>query len=329
MTKVKKPWEKDKDAVHSPEGVRDLKRNVKYALIRKYTGIAETMFKWELPDAFSDMETMSHGTLPEKYLLNNGFCCVFAFGGQLHILPAVYDSALNIYGYSNGWSPVPIGWDSNPAMQNDPAMQQIRNMHLDATNSVIIENDLFGDSDKAFIDSMVNLLVDHTLTLNQLQLLSRSPLIFAVSEDNLLTAKALFLKIGNCEPVAYVNRDGDEVENTVINTNVKIDASLFDLYSHWESMLLQQLGISSGMTPKRAQQTEAEVSVVMGDDLVSLRRKEKLWQRQRACDRISEVFGAEVSVISLLDTLEDDAMAGNELAEEQDPEKENGQEASE
>ena len=45
--KINKSWEKTRVDVHSPNGVQELRRNVKWGLMRKYMGIAESMYRYE------------------------------------------------------------------------------------------------------------------------------------------------------------------------------------------------------------------------------------------------------------------------------------------
>ena len=110
--KINKSWEKTRVDVHSPTGVADLRRNVKWGLMRKYMGIAETMFRYEGLDApaFEDMGIMSRDQVPEKFLMRNGSCVWFQdpATGQMHCLPYVADTGINMYGNPSGWYPVPV-----------------------------------------------------------------------------------------------------------------------------------------------------------------------------------------------------------------------------
>ena len=86
--KINKSWERTRNEVHSPVGIETLKKNVKWGLMKKYVGLAETMFKHEIDDPLTeDMRAMSRDELPEKYLMRNGACVWFMYGGQLHCLP--------------------------------------------------------------------------------------------------------------------------------------------------------------------------------------------------------------------------------------------------
>ena len=77
--KINKSWDTRtrRDEVHSPEGVVQLRENVKYGLSKKYKGLAESMWGYKFPDKCSDMRVMSQDTVPEIFLLKNGQCVWF------------------------------------------------------------------------------------------------------------------------------------------------------------------------------------------------------------------------------------------------------------
>lgn len=297
----KAPWDRsprNRDSVHSPAGVEALRESVRYGLRRFYTGIAESMWRWEFPGGFDDMRFMSRGTVPEKFLFNHGQCCVFRVPGaeQYHILPMVMDSSgINIYGEVAGWSPVPVGW----VQGTNTVMDSIRSMKLNDDNSVIIRNDLFGGSDKDFIDSMVNELVDNVLTLNQLQLIAKCPFVFNVTTDNVLSAKNFFLAMCQDKPAIFVNDRGDKPMPVTESTQMQIDPALFEIFDRFECLILTYIGFPCVPITKRAQQSVSEVQ--SNDAKLYARRMEKYTQRKAACDRMRKVFGLDVNVYSVID----------------------------
>ena len=301
MSRINKPWERDKSGEpHFPPGIAALKSSVKYGLMKYYAGIAESMFGYRGLDTeprFADMLQMSRDTVPEKFLFRNGQCCVFEVGDQLHILPMVFQNNINIYGYESVWSPVPVGWSDNKP--NPVAWQEIRDLKLDASDSVVLRNDMFGQSDLDFVEAMVNELVDNVLTVNQLQLLASVPYVFNIGEDNLLTAKNYFLAIAEHRAVIFKNSLGDKVEPVIESTGVKIDPAIFEIYDRWECMLLENLGFPCVPITKRAQQTVSEVQ--SNADKIYMKRREKLLQRQRDWARVNAMFGTNIEVYSVID----------------------------
>lgn len=302
--KINKSWERERMEIHSPKGVEELRNAVRFGLQKKYKGLAETMFRYEGMDdpRLQDMQVMSQDTVPEIFLLRNGQCVWFndTVTGQVHCLPLVMANTINMYGKPSAWYPVPVGWnDTLTPTAKDSAMARIRNTRLDATTSVIMRNDLFGGNDETFIDAMVNELVDNTLTMNQLQLLAKSPFVFNVTEDNMLTAKNFFLAICNDKPAIFTNSLGDRPTPVIETTQVKIDPALFELFDRFECQILEYLGFPCVPITKRAQQTVSEVQ--SNDAKIYARRQEKWNQRQKACDRINELFGLNLRCVSVID----------------------------
>lgn len=320
--KMNPSWEnpKGKNELHSPRGVEELRRNVKSGLVRFYTGIAESMWRYEFSDPrFDLMRQMSRDTVPEKFLFNNGECCWFVDpkSDTIHCLPYVMDTeGINMYGYPMEWSPIPVGWDANRPMP--VAMTRIHDMKLNEENSVIMRNDLFGGNDLSYTESMVNALVDNVLTMNQLQLISKCPFVFNVTEDNILTAKNFFLALSTDQPVIFTNLLGDRTQPMVESTQMKIDPALFEIFDRFECMLLTYYGYPCVPITKRAQQTVSEVQ--SNDSKLYARRQEKYNQRRQACERISKVLGATITVVSVVDELQAQAKADAEGSEHDDSE---------
>ena len=301
--KINKSWERTRNEVHSPLGVETLKRNVKWGLMKKYVGLAETMFKHEIDNPLTeDMRAMSRDELPEKYLMRNGACVWFMYGGQLHCLPFVENGELNIYGKPVSWHPVPYAYQSEIDRGKNPIFDEIYDLELNLTNSVIMRNDIFAGSDYAFIESMVDELVDNVLTVNQLQLLAKMPYVWKVSENNLLTAKNIMLAICENRPGIFVNAEGEDIELVEL-LDVKIDPALCEIFDRFECLVLEQIGFPCTPITKRAQQSVSEVE--SNDDKLSARRKEKLWQREKAYERINAMFGVNFRVVSIVDSMLD------------------------
>ena len=304
-SKLNKHWEnpKAKNGVHSPAGVEELRRNVAYGLSKKYKGLAESMWRWEFPEGFEDMQTMSQDTMPEYVLLKNGQAVAFhdEETDQYHILPYAFVGGINMYGKPVEWHPVPIGWTDALVGDRPQSVERIRNLKLNAETRVIIKNDLFGGNDEGFIDAMVKELVDNTLTMNQLQLIAKAPFVFRVTDDTELSAKQFFLNMSQDKPAIFVNRMGESVEPVLESTQMRIDPALMELFDRFECQILEYLGIECVPITKRAQQTVSEVQ--SNYDKIYLRRLEKLNQRRKACERMNELWGIDVRVYSVIDEL--------------------------
>jgi hypothetical protein len=307
-SKSRPPWEKsprDKDSVHSPQGVDKLRESVKSGLLRFYTGISESMWRYDFGPEFDDMRVMSSDKVPEKFLFNNGQCVIFRdpLTEQCHILPVVKDGYVNMYGEMVSWHPMPVGTSEE--------MNRIRNLKLDRENSVLMLNDLFGGNDKDYIEAMVNELVDNTLTLNQLQLIAKCPFVFNVREGSEVSAKNFFLALCQDKPAIFTYNMGDDYQAVTESTQMAIDPALFELYDRFECMILEYIGFPCVPITKRAQQTVSEVQ--SNDAKLFARRQEKLRMRQNACERAGTVLGATMTVHSIID--EDMAQTAQDAAE--------------
>lgn len=282
--KVIPSWEKEyaDRGVHAPLGVKELRKNLKDGLRRRYIGYAENMFRYNFPDpVFDDMKLMSRENVPEKWLVQGGQCAAVEDNGQIHILLMVLQEGLNIYGYQNEWRVIPAGYESIPDQPTgNPVFDRLMFTPRSYDNSVIIRNDCFGSSDLAFIDSMVDELVDNMLTLNQLQLLAKAPFVFRCPANSsaLKDAKNFYLALSLDYPTIFTD-EGVDISDLIVQTGVQVDTGLLDLFRHWENILLEQLGIpGSVQNTKRAQQSVEEVT--MADDKTTLRRQEKFLERK-------------------------------------------------
>lgn len=316
-SKINKSWERVRSEIHSPAGIEELKKNIKSGLIKQYSGMFQSMFypEFKSPE-FEDMMIMSRDTVPEKFLFKNGKCCWFKDDrtGQIHCLPLVENAnGVNIYGQINEWSPVPVGYTDDKKGTYSAEVERIRNMKLNATNSVVMKNDLFGLGDMAFVESMVNELVDNILTMNQLQLLAAYPFVFNVSEDNVMTAKNFFLAVAEHKPAIFTNLNGEKVLPVVEKIDAKIDPALFELFDRFECQLLEFGGFPCVPITKRAQQSVSEVQ--SNSEKIRAKRWEKFNQREKAYDRIRKLWNVDVVLHSLIDEWIDEA-AKNEQQKE-------------
>lgn len=300
MTRISKSWERDRSDVHSPAGVSDLRKAVKDGLMRKYLGIAETMFRYDGFDGekFQDMLRMSRGTAPERFLMDQGECVFFPVGDQIHCLPVVMEGGLNMYGHMTAWRAVPVGW-SETGYGNPGPWKEIYGKVRTHEDSVLMRDSLRSGSGKQYIESQVNMLLDNVMTLNQLQLLAKSPFVFNVSEDNLLSAKNFFLALCEDRPAIFTNALGEDPRPQTEKTGFEIDPALFELADRVECHILEYIGLPCVPITKRAQQSVSEVQ--SNADKIELRRQEKLRQREQAVDRINELWGTDISVVSVAD----------------------------
>lgn len=302
-SKLNKSWERADGKAHSPEGVKELREAVRSALYKKYAILAQAMWSYDLEpkERFEDMVIMSEGLEPERILCKNGEGDWFELNGQMFFLPSVMIDGVNIYGKPVARHPVPIGWYEGKQVSTEVAkLMQLR--LVPGENSVHMKNDKFGEGDLNLIRKMVDCLVDSVLTINQLVLLARSPMVWRINSDTNLTAKNLFKKIAECEPVAYVDKDfaDDKPIMEAMPTN-GIDTSIFDAMDRFESVLLDSLGINNQPINKRAQMSVSET--MSNDDKIQLIRRSKFAERQRAVEQLNKLFGLNVVVHDVIEEM--------------------------
>ena len=73
--------------------------------------------------------------------------------------------------------------------------------------------------------------------------------------------------------------------------------------------MLEYIGFPCVPITKRAQQSVSEVQ--SNDAKIYMRRQEKLRQRQMAVDRLNRMFGTSLSVVSVIDELQEKTMEVN------------------
>lgn len=305
-SKLNKSWEKTDGKTHSPKGVDELREAVRSALYKKYAIMAQSMWSYDLEpkERFEDMVIMSEGLEPERILCKNGEGDWFEMNGQLFFLPSTMIEGINIYGKPVARHPIPVGWYEGKQVNTEVA-RMMEMVLTPGENCVHMKNDKFGQGDLEIIRKSVDALVDVYLTMNQLVLLSRSPMIYRVTSDTLLTAKNLFKDISECKPVSYVDKEyADQKPIMEPSPVVGVDNSLFDTFDKFESILLDSLGIESLQTHKRAQMNVVETT--QSDDKAQLVRASKLAERQRAVDQLNELFGTEVKVHSVIDEMNEE-----------------------
>lgn len=320
--RVNPSWERvgESDRFHSNGGVAEFRGTLKDALVRKYAGLAESMWQYNFEkfEQFNDFCLMSQDREPEKTLMKGTGCWFEIPGtGQWHFLPAVMEGGINIYGNFASWHPMPVGYVDGLDDGKDVIRDNIRNLKLDASNSVLMFDNLFAKADYDLIVQSVNALVDVDLTISQLTFLMKAPFILRVPQSRINDAKQLMLAIAQDAVYILQYSDTDEMQQSVEQTGVTFDPGLFDIYRHWENQLLAQLGIPGAqVTQKRTVQTEDEIH--LGDDMISLRRQEKFRLRKLAIDRLNRLSGASVEVVSVIDSMIDNEEREGENAENEE-----------
>ena len=280
-------WNRDRDKPHSIPGVESLRLTSKDAIGAMMRSVAGELFKWDLSSPrFETMREMSLDSMPERTLYDHGQAVIVEYGDDLHILPAVPEG-VNIYGEPLSWR---VQCDAASGRVYDDLIQR----RWTSEDSVLIRNDVLGRPDRVVIDGLLAQMADCELSISQMQLLAGNPIAFYVSQDQLLTAKNMYLAMAERVPSIFVSPLAQDGKPDVLDIGKGIDPGIFDIFDHWMSDALNFLGIATTEITKRAQQTVGEIE--SGTDKAMARRAEKLRMREWACERAKKVFGVEMSV---------------------------------
>ena len=280
-------WNRDRDKPHSIPGMESLRLTSKDAIGAMMRSVAGQLFEWDLSSPrFETMREMSLDSMPERTLYDHGQAVIVEYGDDLHILPAVPEG-VNIYGEPLSWR---VQCDAASGRVYDDLIQR----RWTSEDSVLIRNDVLGKPDRAVIDGLLTQLADCELSISQMQLLAGNPVAFYVAQDQVLTAKNMYLAMAERVPAIFVSPLAQDGKPDVLDVGKGIDPGIFDIFDHWMSDALNFLGVPTTEITKRAQQTVGEIE--SGTDKATARRAEKLRMREWACERARKVFGVEMSV---------------------------------
>ena len=280
-------WNRDRDKPHSIPGMESLRLTSKDAIGAMMRSVAGQLFEWDLSSPrFETMREMSLDSMPERTLYDHGQAVIVEYGDDLHILPAVPEG-VNIYGEPLSWR---VQCDAASGRVYDDLIQR----RWTSEDSVLVRNDVLGKPDRAVVDGLLTQMADCELSISQMQLLAGNPVAFYVTQDQLLTAKNMYLAMAERVPAIFVSPLAQDGKPDVLDVGKGIDPGIFDIFDHWMSDVLNFLGVPTTEITKRAQQTVGEIE--SGTDKATARRAEKLRMREWACERARKVFGVEMSV---------------------------------
>lgn len=282
---------------HTVEGITEIGRVLISAWKSRYYALAESMFEWFDDSGKCDaMFEMTRKHVPEKYLLHNGKVAIFDFAGETHMLPVRESGTLNIYGYPSYWSVVPdcVGTIAD----------EIFNLRLDSSNSVIMQNSLRGSPDVTVINNMVVMMVDSILTLYQRTLCSRNPVIVTVNDMGDSNASNFINGLLSLTPAIVRSAKGATLKVEALDLNAAIDPKLMEAISYFKSQLLIYIGYKATDIHKRAQQSVPET--VMPQSEVKARWREKQKCRQQAIDAYNKKFGNQLRIECICEELEEE-----------------------
>ena len=244
-----------------------------------WKNIAINIFEWKGLEKISPSLTSE---IIEETLYDKGSCLFFKDDNLGYMaLPVAPANKLNVY--------------RKPT--NFRAIGNNYNKEYDGDNSVLIKNNTLKKATFDIVDYYTSKLADIELTKDLHRNAHKTPIVLETTEDTLLTAKNIFKKVHANEPVIFKNRTRGEGEVgvSVLNANVPyINDKLEDDYHNYEARILTALGLDNYVEDKKERVQSAEVESQQEYIISSFRAS--LNDRKKACEKINEMFGLNLSV---------------------------------
>lgn len=250
------------------------------ALRAYYKNIAIGMFDWE---GFNDNIPIRY---PERWLYENGACVYCEPDGmEGMLLPvALTNINKNIYGEPAEWRAIGIGEYAS----------KINSKTLDPTNSVLIRNDELYENSAAYVNYMIEQMINVELTMRMNINANKMPFMFRGNQNTALQNKNTFIDIYECEPVIFKEVFAKE-EFEILNNEVPFIAQdLSKVYDVYSFRILSYLGIKSIPLEKNERLLVDEIGA--NDQEREYIRTARLEQRKTACDEIKKIFNIDVTV---------------------------------
>lgn len=258
----------------------DLLNNLTYKTIyNRLKGLALNQFKWNgLPDTIKE-EWIEHLLYEYGRCLffndkNMGLMCLQCYDGQ----------GRNVYNYPLSYRAV--GFNYSKEYPADEVVEVCNNKLRTSTHDMITyyTNKIYE--------------VERTLDTNVKVL--KAPFVFVTDDKQALTMKTIFEKLDENEPVIYLDkgvtagRDINEII-TCLQTGVKpFLVELTDYRHDVQNEILSALGINNANTDKRERLVTDEVNA--NNQYIDCNVQLMLEARQRACERINELYGTNITV---------------------------------
>lgn len=191
-------------------------------------------------------------------------------------------------------------------------------MKLDASNSIIIFNNMLHTNSLLDVQEMSKRLyeIQRTIDVNVIQ--QKTPKIITCTENQRLVMKNLYAQYMGNEPFIFGDKNLDlSGIKTLDTTSPYVADRLYELKTQYWNEALTYLGISNVNTVKKERMITDEVQRNLGGTIAS--RYSRLFMRQQACEQINKMFGLNISVdyredMQVLDTYNaDNAHLSNEI----------------
>lgn len=236
------------------------------------------MFQYKgLPDTIPQKDL-------ERILQTTGYCGICEVNGNLYALTGGLGGQLNEY--------------------YRPILLTVANPYLNYNKQLLIDKDCILIKNDSFYYGLMPLFKKNATLLSEIELSFRigiinSRILAIVKTDNdnaKESAKKLFSDIEDGKFAGVVGGSSffENVDTQTFGTDKTSGLkSLIELYQYIKSNWLNELGISSNWNAKKENLNEAELDT--DRDILPLILS-MLYERQKACDKVNEMYGTNWSV---------------------------------
>ena len=244
------------------------------SLFNKYRLLACSAFEWDgLPDGIKSRHI-------EPHLFDHGRAIFFRDPAMAFMCLECHDGGqFNVYGDALKYVATGHGYTK----------------HYDASECVIIENNMFRMNTADIVTFYINKITEAERTMDVNTKAVKTPYIIACDDKDVLTFKTIFQKIDGNVPAIYADRSLSLDSINVLQTGAKFMGNeLMDYKKSVENELLTFLGFNNLAVDKkeRVNVSEADSNNQITESFADL----QLSARQKACEEINKMFGLNLSV---------------------------------
>lgn len=240
----------------------------------KFRLMATNLFEWDgLPEGIDEK-------FVERYLFDYGKAIFFRDPDMDYMCLRAEDSGhFNVYG--EGISYWATGFNYHKLYSTDDA--------------VIIENNDLRLATRDFVLFYVNKITEAERTMDVNVKAVKTPYIITCDDKDVLTFKRIFQMIDGNVPAIYADRGLNIDSINALQTGVSFLCNdLMDYKTSVENELLTFLGVNNVPTDKKERLITDEAK--SNDQLICGFLSLQLSAREKACERINDMFGLNVSV---------------------------------
>lgn len=264
----------------SYDAVKDYIKNKDSAVehnIKYYLNKTQSMFKYKnLP------ETIPYSEL-EQILQKNGHAFITEVDGELYALQGTLGGKLDEY--------------------QNPTRYSVSNNGLNLYHDYDIKNDgvlINNDTEQVgllpIIYKYAGLLVDNTITMNTISVLSRISILLSAPDDKTKASAELFISKILDGDLSVIGSNGFFEGINVHNPkgNAEGMTPLIEYNQYLKGSLLNDLGLNANFNMKRERLSDKEVA--LNDDALLPLIENMLQERRRGFKKVNEMFDTDIKL---------------------------------